>query len=446
MRSPWMSLAFASIFLEVGSLKPAAGCYAALLLAIALFVKFSRLLSVRNWDILSLFFFAPGFLLLLETDIDPIWGYLALLAASLYFLARCAADLALQRRPVLGPNLTLGGLLWLAAAALLAALIPGRQGITTPSNDKPQTQLDKTVKTPVTQVVRSQTPPADERHVDSAVDRALALICHLSVVVGLVFVGWWHFDDMRAGAAAAALYLLLPYVTLLMPASVFPEGRWDHAWVMAWLVWAVVAYRRPGIAGAFIGIAAGTAFFPAVLIPIWMSFYGRRGLGRFLAGLLPAAAICLAALFLVVWLKGEWPASIRSAWTQESTWAPWLPPPDDWQGIWKVVPWPYRIPIFIAYLAFLVVAAIWPSPKNLAHVLALSAAAMLGIQFWYADRGGIYVLWYLPYLLLLVFRPSLAACVPPPPPNDWLARLARRLRIRFFRMFRRSERPSVRVA
>ena len=123
-----MSQAFASIFLDVVPLSPVTGCYAAFLLAVALFVKFSRLLSMRNWDILTLFFPAPGFLLLLEPSrIDPIWGYLALLAAALYFFARCLADLALQRRPVLDPNLTLGGLIWLAAA-LFATLIPGRQG------------------------------------------------------------------------------------------------------------------------------------------------------------------------------------------------------------------------------------------------------------------------------------------------------------------------------
>ena len=57
--------------------------------------------------------------------------------------------------------------------------------------------------------------------------------------------------------------------------------------------------------------------------------------------------------------------------------------------------------------------------------LALSAALLLGIQFWYADRGGIYVLWYLPFLLLLVFRPNLSDRVPPVinPETDWLVRL-----------------------
>ena len=89
--------------------------------------------------------------------------------------------------------------------------------------------------------------------------------------------------------------------------------------------------------------------------------------------------------------------------------------------------WAYRMPVFLAYLAFVVTTAFWPSPKNLAHVLALSAATLVGIQFWYADQGGVYVLWYLPLLVLLVFRPNLSDRQPPVinGETDWLCRLGR---------------------
>jgi hypothetical protein len=32
---------------------------------------------------------------------------------------------------------------------------------------------------------------------------------------------------------------------------------------------------------------------------------------------------------------------------------------------------------------------------------------MLGTQFWDAQQGGIYMAWYLPLLLLTIFRPNL---------------------------------------
>ena len=45
--------------------------------------------------------------------------------------------------------------------------------------------------------------------------------------------------------------------------------------------------------------------------------------------------------------------------------------------------------------------------KNLATLISGSAAIMLGAQFWHAYNGGIFIAWYLPLLLLTIFRPNL---------------------------------------
>ena len=57
---------------------------------------------------------------------------------------------------------------------------------------------------------------------------------------------------------------------------------------------------------------------------------------------------------------------------------------------------------------------------------------VIGVQFWYADQGGVYVLWYLPLLLLMVFRPNLSDRRPPliNPETDWLRRGLRSIRKR----------------
>jgi len=34
---------------------------------------------------------------------------------------------------------------------------------------------------------------------------------------------------------------------------------------------------------------------------------------------------------------------------------------------------------------------------------------VVATQFWYSHQGGVYLLWYLPLLLLVVFRPRLAS-------------------------------------
>jgi hypothetical protein len=51
--------------------------------------------------------------------------------------------------------------------------------------------------------------------------------------------------------------------------------------------------------------------------------------------------------------------------------------------------------------------AIWPAQKSLATLLSCSAAVMLASQFWIANHGGLYMAWYLPLLILTIFRPNL---------------------------------------
>src|SRR5438270_13587775 len=108
------------IFLDFNLPNATTWFYFSALLAGALFFKFSRLLSVRNLDVVSLFFLVPGFLLMLESSESSWYGYLWLFCASGYFLARCFVDLALVRRPALSPNLNLGGLAWLGGALLVS--------------------------------------------------------------------------------------------------------------------------------------------------------------------------------------------------------------------------------------------------------------------------------------------------------------------------------------
>jgi hypothetical protein len=250
--------------------------------------------------------------------------------------------------------------------------------------------------------------------------RAFAVLCHLSVVVGLIVIGRRHFQDAGAGMAAATFYLMLPYTGLVV-------GAWFHVWPMAVMVWAVALYRKPTFAGLLLGLAAGVVYFPALVLPVWWSFYRGRGAGRFLAAFALAAGLCLAVTGMVLWSSNEWRATVSDT-LSSPAWQPWQEVVGTkLEGFWTGVHWAYRMPLFIVYLAFVLATAFWPAPKDLAHVIALSAAALIGLQLWYADQGGVYVLWYLPLLLLLVFRPNLSDRRPSPiqPETDWLRRCRR---------------------
>ena len=403
--------------------------YFSALVAIALFFKFTRLLSIRNWDVLSLFLPMPGLLLLDPRWDTHFWGYLWLLAVSGYFLLRCLFDLTLVRRPALSPNLNIGGLVWLAGALRQST----RRGLRPPQRASPHAETAPVPIDPMRRlgeqvILQQASPELDESALHLWVERGLTVVCHLSIVAGLVLIGWRHFDDLHAGIAAATFYLLLPYTYLLLPATTLGVGRWDHALPMALMIWSVFFYRRPTLTGLFLGLATGTVFFLILAFPLWLSFYWRRGAGRFVLTFALSAGLCLAVIGAILWINGELPQTLLSGW-KLSAWLPWYPPDFDTRGLWQGIPshWAYRLPIFLAYVVLVGGTAFWPSPKNLAHLLALSAAVLLGVQFWYAEQGGVYILWYLPLLLLLVFRPNLSACQPQPPGDDWLGRLGHKI-------------------
>ena len=46
--------------------------------------------------------------------------------------------------------------------------------------------------------------------------------------------------------------------------------------------------------------------------------------------------------------------------------------------------------------------------KTLGSLMSLSAALMLGAQFWMGRQGGVYMAWYLPLIILTIFRPNLS--------------------------------------
>src|SRR5262245_39550788 len=197
---------------------------------------------------------------------------------------------------------------------------------------------------------------------------------------------------------AATFYLLLPYTFIFMPHTNVLAGQWHHVWPMALLVWALAAYRRPTIAGLLLGLAAGSVYYPILVLPVWLSFYGKDGSGRFLATFLAGLGLCLVWLGALAWVFGAWPHNFRAVLPMGlEEWLPWVPPAEGTLGFWQGLHWAYRLPVFLLFAMLTIGFAFWPSPKNLAHLIALTAALMIGTQFWYADQGGSHVLWYLPF-------------------------------------------------
>jgi hypothetical protein len=201
---------------------------------------------------------------------------------------------------------------------------------------------------------------------------------------------------VRLGIAAAVLYLLLPYTAIM-------TGRVDHALPGALIVWAIAAYRRPLVSGGLIGLAIGTIYYPVFLLPLWCSFYWERGIRRFSLGIGSALLLLVLALFFTSPSAAVFAGQLRQMFG-------WIFPNEvSLEGFWALPSNDpvFRLPVLAAFVAMMATLAIWPVPKNLGTLLSCSAAILLGSQFWKAHNGGLFMAWFLPALLLAVFRPNL---------------------------------------
>jgi len=218
---------------------------------------------------------------------------------------------------------------------------------------------------------------------------------HLAIVFALIYIGHCHFGNIRTGIACATLYLLHPYVNQMV-------ARLDHLIPAALILWAVALYRRPLFAGLFIGTAAALVFYPIFLLPLWCGFYWKRGWIRFLSGTVGAAGLFVIFLVLSPASLGSYGSQFLHLFGKSSLMLFTTP-----LGFWTREDFIYRVPVMAAFFVFCFGMMIWPSHKHLATLLGCSTFLLLAVQFWQVHQGGLYMAWYLPLMILTIFRPNL---------------------------------------
>ena len=388
--------------------------YLSTLLIVAVFYRFNRFWSLRNVDLLLLLLAPPGLLFVNHLPTQRL-GYIWLFCVSGLYLARLLADPILQRRPQLGQNLNSGGLIFLCAAAFVflstkaitdtfprppvsAATIQDRQTDRIGEPDQGQTGPSPG---PAATLLAA---PVNFVFTDLAA-RILSILTHGAVVAGLIVAGRKLFGDVQLGLASATLYMLLP-------GTAYDVGKFNHVLPAALIVWAIVFYRQPIAAGIFLGLACGAMFFPVFLLPLWFAFYGRRGGVKFGIALAAVALVLVGSLAFTSRDPSSFVDKILGSIDLEV-----LAFRSDGkiEGFWKEADYlsVYRIPVIALYCIQLIVLTWLPRQKNVEHLLAHSAAIVISTQFWYTQQGGVYVLWYLPMFLMVVFRPRLLHLLPP---------------------------------
>ena len=382
-------------------------------------------------------------------------GYALLMGVGVLLLMRLLIDPTMVRRPLLEPNLTTGGLTFIGcslfmflmanvissntkessptdkpadtdtssniaadeAGSAVASASKSASGSTRDQQDQPSEGLEREesgdgseepappdedsfkrhgpgyeLLMAMPQIVTM--PLEGHRGAQSAplatTTKVMAIFSHLLIVLGMVAIGYRHFGNIRAGIGGATLYLMLPYTAIM-------TGSVAHAAPAALLTWAVVFYRRPLTAGICIGLAGGMIYYPLFLLPLWISFYWQRGMGRFISGLVCALGVMVIGLAAAHFAGIELLSISPSATFMEKLFKMfgiWKPRMSGLDGLW-VDNGPcdpiYRTPVILSFVALSATFAIWPAQKNLGTLLSCTAGIMVAAQCWHGSGGGVFM-------------------------------------------------------
>lgn len=333
-------------------------------------------------------------------------GYFWLIVVAVLLVIRMLLDTSIVRRPMLDPNLSSGGMLFLGASMLVYLLV--NVALSKPSEPLKQGPSAGPGYILMTALPSITTVHDSEMQTDGEgrpmpggfkllVARSLAIGANLIMVLAIVAIGYWHFGNLKTGVGVATFYLLLPY-TLHM------TGRVDHVLPSALLLLAVLLYRQPFAAGMCIGCAAGVVYYPFSLLPLWCSFYWQRGIRRFTGGFTVSIGTLVVVMIAmhpndVLQHLGYMFGVKQIAMT-------------GMDGIWGLGWNPMmRIPLILLFVLLSVSFVAWPPQKSLSTLMSCSAALMAATQCWHGFGGGLYLAWFLPLALLTIFRPNLDYCL-----------------------------------
>jgi hypothetical protein len=251
---------------------------------------------------------------------------------------------------------------------------------------------------------KSQADNAEsELNVTAWLARIFVVVAHTLVVLGLLSIAKQHFASLQIGISMSCLYLLLPCTAVNV-------HELNHVLPAACLIWAIASYRNPVVSGILLGLASGTLFFAAFLLPLWAVFYGRNGGVRFVVSVLGITAVLITSLLMI---SGD-ASSFTNKLVSTANWTVYRLLDDSATATDASLSQLFiRIPMAAVFFVMLTAMTVLPRPRNLENLLANSTCLVVAAQMWYPDDIGTYVLWYLPLFLIVIFRPRLDRFTPP---------------------------------
>ena len=245
-----------------------------------------------------------------------------------------------------------------------------------------------------------------EGRADPAAAKAAAIAFDLLTLLGLLVLG----RRLRAGPEGRALGLALAFAWAANPFSLYVmQSNSNDSAVAMLLVLALVFLASPALRGAAIALAVAAKFSPAALVPLLgrggdrtgsEGAEARRRPTRDLAFFAAATAAVLAAAFLPFLPDGGvrevYDRTIGYQLSRESPFSVWgqeagLAPLHD------------ALKVAAALLALAV--AFVPRQRSLPQVAALAAAVVIAVQLVVTHWFYLYVVWFLPLVLVALLAP-----------------------------------------
>ena len=201
---------------------------------------------------------------------------------------------------------------------------------------------------------------------------------------------------IRPGPAGNELAATLAFAWAAYPYTAYTLLSNSNDTLVAMLLTAtLLVLARPAARGAMAALATLTKFAPAVLLPMLATYGERRR--RFVT----AFALTVAALLL-------WPALNPGLLTVYDRTIAYQADRTSPFSIWGQLPSlePLRIALLVAVAILALAFAIWPKDKKLFQVAALGAALLLGVQLTMHHWFYLYIVWFLPLLLVAMSVPE----------------------------------------
>jgi Glycosyltransferase family 87 len=230
-----------------------------------------------------------------------------------------------------------------------------------------------------------------------------ATLFDLLCIGGLLMLGW-QLSGLRLGIGLALAWSAFPFTAYAL------ESNSNDSLVAAMLIWGLVVARHPLGRGLMLGLAIGTKFAPAVLVPLWSRRpYPRGGSWRQLIPYVAGLALAVALTGWVLLLDGL--DGVRAFWSRTVGYQLDRSSPFSLWG-----QYPGLRPVQIGLMVVVALAAVavlrWPRRLDLLTMSALSGALLIGLELTVTHWFYLYIPWFLPF--------ALVAMVPdwPPPARD----------------------------